>query len=303
MACNSANAVQQPVRQEEPLPNFREVLFGSRRTYQHKDTQRYRDGYPEQQQQQWDRDDPKADLNLRFHSNEVPCRPDGDFIDRIHELWRADPDLLERHPGYVQWLFPIREQGRANPEAQPLKLHEAEAIRGSAALRQRLLLSYELLLGFLGMELRSRETGEVGRAAAGHRQRYASWSPRQNQHNYLRVTRVLKCLGEVGLEHFKVPFLKHVLRELYCGELVYCFTACTEYWVGTLRVKGDREQIEQFEMELAADAWKASSLPSFICVSGSRTPRLLGAGKTGGSTGGSYDEKRGDPCGCGCLVM
>ncbi len=53
---------------------------------------------------------------------------DGDFIDQIHKTWWGDTPKLERHHGYIQWLFPIREEGM-NYESQPLQLHEIEKIK------------------------------------------------------------------------------------------------------------------------------------------------------------------------------
>ncbi len=49
----------------------------------------------------------------------------GDYIDDIHSEWFGNYTLLEDHHGYIQWLFPIREQGM-NFHAQELQLHEAK---------------------------------------------------------------------------------------------------------------------------------------------------------------------------------
>ena len=35
----------------------------------------------------------------------------------------------------------------------------------------------------------------------------------ERSHNYLRITRILKCLSELGLEHLNVGFLLHILNE------------------------------------------------------------------------------------------
>jgi hypothetical protein len=32
-------------------------------------------------------------------------------IDELHEKWWGDYEALEREHGYIQWLFPIREDG------------------------------------------------------------------------------------------------------------------------------------------------------------------------------------------------
>ena len=37
--------------------------------------------------------------------------------------WKGNYEWLERHHGYIQWLFPIRERG-LNWDAQELQPHE-----------------------------------------------------------------------------------------------------------------------------------------------------------------------------------
>jgi len=71
--------------------------------------------------------------------------------------------------------------------------------------------SYEMMLDFYGMRLKDKETGEVERAN--------NWKERFQHlnhfmHNYLRITRILKCLGEMQLEHLKAPFVQFFLHEI-----------------------------------------------------------------------------------------
>ena len=49
----------------------------------------------------------------------------GNFIDIIHKDWWGNYQLLEYNHSYIQWLFPIREQG-LNMYAEVLQPHEAE---------------------------------------------------------------------------------------------------------------------------------------------------------------------------------
>jgi hypothetical protein len=72
----------------------------------------------------------------------------GNYIDTIHEPaelggWFGDFELLEQHHGYIQWLFPIRENGM-NMRAQELQLHEAVAIRNDPKCRARVVKSYQV---------------------------------------------------------------------------------------------------------------------------------------------------------------
>lgn len=55
----------------------------------------------------------------------MQSKPRGDFIENILDTWCGNYQLLELNHGYIQWLFPIREQGM-NMYAQPLQLHELE---------------------------------------------------------------------------------------------------------------------------------------------------------------------------------
>lgn len=159
--------------------------------------------------------------NVRFYRGESRCRPDRMLIDDLHAEWATDYHRLEAAHGYIQWLFPIHEAGM-NYESQVLQQHEADVMRADPAVQARLLTSYQLMLNFYGFALANpsvrcrprsslfsltvacRVTGAVTRHVdASH------WKKRfhnlcTHSHNFLRITRISKCLGELGLEHFQV---------------------------------------------------------------------------------------------------
>ncbi|KAJ9454614.1 opioid growth factor receptor (ogfr) region protein [Diplonema papillatum] len=213
------------------------------------DTQTYRDGYPGKA------DDPSADANLRFYKGEIKTQPGRLDIFTFHRP--ADEggklgayDWLEYDHSYIQWLFPIREPG-LNPSAQELQKFEAEAISADPVLQGRFVQSYELMLDFYGMRLVDPATGTVGRSHA-FIPRYANLH--QSFHNNLRITRILKALGEVGMERYKKPFVEHVLREIFeQGHLTGCLESCINYWVPTLRSDDERTQIQQLGEQLHED--------------------------------------------------
>eukprot|EP01114_Cavostelium_apophysatum_P010669 TRINITY_DN2472_c0_g1_i1.p2 TRINITY_DN2472_c0_g1~~TRINITY_DN2472_c0_g1_i1.p2 ORF type:complete len:303 (-),score=73.20 TRINITY_DN2472_c0_g1_i1:1210-2118(-) len=201
------------------------------------DAQRYRDGYPGK------RDNPKLTTNLDFYSNKIASKPEGDTIENIHKKWFGNYSLLEVHHGYIQWLFPIREDG-LNHYAEQLQLHEAKAIREDPVLTNRVIRSYEMMLDFYGMRLVDRTTGQIERAS-NYRDRYQHLN--RSFHNYLRITRILKFLGEVGLEHYKINFVMHVLHEIYEeGQLKNCRESCIRYWGPVLRNEADRHRAVDF---------------------------------------------------------
>ncbi|XP_052270337.1 opioid growth factor receptor-like protein 1 isoform X1 [Dreissena polymorpha] len=219
-----------------------ERMFGYSWTRQaQKDTEDYRNGYPGKS------DDPEQDLNYMFYTNEIKSRPDGDYIDNIHADWWGKYNKLERHHGYIQWLFPIREQG-LNWEAQELQLHEIEKINKDKKAPRRILTSYKMMLDFYGMKLDNDQDGNIVRAD--------NWEDRfhhlnRSFHNYLRITRILKCLGEFGYERLKANFVKFVLHEGLVEEtLPNLIESCMKYWIGVLKNDDERKGMFEYYEEL-----------------------------------------------------
>eukprot|EP01063_Lacrimia_lanifica_P021996 TRINITY_DN29704_c0_g1_i1.p2 TRINITY_DN29704_c0_g1~~TRINITY_DN29704_c0_g1_i1.p2 ORF type:complete len:250 (+),score=87.53 TRINITY_DN29704_c0_g1_i1:124-873(+) len=214
------------------------------------DTQEYRDGYPGKV------DQPELTANVDFYAGRIATDPGKDPIDRFHTHKdqggrMGDYEWLEQDHSYIQWLFPIRERG-LNPRAQVLQKHEADTIAGTPALQDRFRRSYETMLDFYGMRLVDAATGAVARKdgedfLAG----YANLN--SSMHNYLRITRILKALGEVGLEHYKLPFMLHVLDEIFAeGHLTNTEDSCLKYWGQTLKGDADRAAMERRATELHA---------------------------------------------------
>lgn len=73
----------------------------------------------------------------------------------------------------------------------------------------------------------------------------------RSYHNYLRITRILKCLGEFGFEHLKKNFVKFILEEgLQKGTLSNLIDSCVKYWIGVLRDDGERYEVFDYYEEL-----------------------------------------------------
>jgi hypothetical protein len=111
----------------------------------------------------------------------------------IAEIWAWDDVLLERVHDYIQWLFPLPERSRFNPDAPCLTKAEATAFRMDTDLQARLGRSRDLMLSFYGL------AGDGGRIvrAGDFSKRAANWLTPLN-HNHLRLTRILLALGYLG---------------------------------------------------------------------------------------------------------
>ncbi|UJR27245.1 hypothetical protein I4U23_008540 [Adineta vaga] len=212
-------------------------------SYSQRDISEYRNNYPNT------RSNSKITDNLKFYTNKIPSHPDGDYIDNIHKNWYGDYRKLEFHHGYIQWLFPLQERG-LNWSAEPLQKHEIESIKQDSKALKRILKSYKMMLDFYGFELVDEKTGEI-RRSSDDSYRSCFRNLNTSSHNYLRITRILKCLGEFDYEHLKFPFLERILYESIIEDtLSNCLRSCKDYWIETLRSQDERRAIRRYAREL-----------------------------------------------------
>jgi len=215
---------------DQPLRLTRPTLVSST-LYLPRDIQLFLLNYPNQ------RPYPNHSYNLRFYRNEIPFRPHGVTIDEFHAIACENYRLLERHHAYIQWIFPIREQG-LNYASYPLQVHEAHAIRGDEECQIRLRLSFKLMLDFYGMDLDEDNPLLISRhqdlRVCG--QRYLNLM--SSCHNYLRITRILKSLCELGQDDYVPSFLLFVLAEQSQYETLdteEIKSSMDHYWVYCMR--------------------------------------------------------------------
>jgi hypothetical protein len=103
---------------------------------------------------------------------------------------------LERVHDYIQWLFPLAERSGANPTAPVLTPDAITAFREDGALRRELLESFAVMLQFYGFRL-EHDPIRIERAA-NFDERRVEWL-RSGNHNFLRLTRIMRSLTVLGL--------------------------------------------------------------------------------------------------------
>jgi len=131
----------------------------------------------------------------------------------IDDILSWDDQELELVHDYIQWLFPLRERSAYNATAPLLDEVCVQAFRSNEKLRARLRNSFSVLLKFYGFT-RKEESGQVvvSRTDAFLRKAENWLTPRN--HNFLRITRILKCLTTLGLPQDAATFEK-ALEEVY----------------------------------------------------------------------------------------
>nr|XP_013809016.1 PREDICTED: opioid growth factor receptor [Apteryx mantelli mantelli] len=227
--------------QRRGLTGKSKTFLGKRNWNAAKDLQRYRHRYPglvepenEEEEEMW---------NLSFYRNEICFLPQGLHIENLLKSWWDNYEVLEENHSYIQWLFPLREHGM-NWQARPLTCQEIEAFKKSSEVMQRFERAYQLMLRFYGITLTNQKTGELKRAE--------NWTERfQNlnrfSHNNLRITRILKCLGEMGYEHYQVHLVKFFLTETLVKEtLPNVKRSALDYFLFTIRSKRKRRELVHY---------------------------------------------------------
>lgn len=116
---------------------------------------------------------------------------------RLTELWSWDDDSLEAVHDFIQWLFPLPEPSRFNPDAPLLTAEDIATFRQDERLQANLRRSFERFLTFLG--LTPAENGEVIQGPNFAARLPDVWAA--PNHNWLRISRVLRCLRLLGLAH------------------------------------------------------------------------------------------------------
>jgi len=124
----------------------------------------------------------------------------------LEQIWQQDHEWLEKTHDYIQWLFPLSERSRFNPHAPILTEEDILVFRNSEDLRSHLTKSLKLMLDFYGLSCLEGKRGNIEiTLSPSFSQRKQIWVHWGN-HNYMRITRILKCLWLLGLENYALAF-------------------------------------------------------------------------------------------------
>ncbi|XP_068117939.1 opioid growth factor receptor-like isoform X1 [Hyperolius riggenbachi] len=210
-----------------------------------KDMHNYRCGYPNRTQQSNSTSPPSPENmpNLSFYRNQTPYEPKGLCIDALLKTLKESEDRLEEHPDCMQWLFPLREPG-LNSCAKLLTEGEFQMMKADKDVMRRFLEAYQHLLWVFGMKLLDSKTGGVT-----HAENWQKGSTRMNSysHNWLRISRILKCLGDLGYEHYQAPLVRFLLEEILCkNNLQNVKRSALDYFMFTVKNKKERQKLVHF---------------------------------------------------------
>lgn len=130
----------------------------------------------------------------------------------IEDIWAWNYEQLEDVHDYIQWLFPLKQRSRYNPDAPILDEGVIRAFRTNEQLKERLLKSLKVMLKFYGLRCNERGNADIEIAKSDeYQERKLNWIEESN-HNYLRITRILTSLTILGLESYALAFFQALDR-------------------------------------------------------------------------------------------
>jgi len=154
----------------------------------------------------------------------------------IQDLQTQTFDQLEANHDYIQWLFPLPEVSKFNSHAPTLIADDITAFQSSVTLRQTLNTSFVVMLHFYGLEMTALANTVAIKRGETWSDRSANWLTPHN-HNYLRISRILRCLVLLGCEDRSHAFLV-CLEHLYETNRRVIGDVTVRYWRNAIRVKG-----------------------------------------------------------------
>ncbi len=119
---------------------------------------------------------------------------------RLVDIWDWPFERLEATHDYIQWMFPLDTPSSVNPDAPLLTEETARAFSWDEVLRDRLQKSFAVMLRFYGLERLALPDHKlvVIRALTFSDRRHVWLTP--NNHNHLRLTRIIRSLRLLGLK-------------------------------------------------------------------------------------------------------
>ena len=256
-------------------------------SYYDGELKRYRDGHPELTDAS-----PAVFKNVDFYRGATAHPTYGSFIDDFHDVekyrgnaaattvtstWFGNYHRLEAEHSFIQHLFPIQEGAGLSSSSQRLQKHEIEIMKSDSAIRERLLRSVETMLDFYGIELDRTQADYpyLSRNLDNFVDQFANLNT--FSHNYLRITRMCKCLGDLGLEVLQQSIVNFFIVECYewwddgvegsdSSSTSTCYlknlrSSLETHWVATIR---DDEVRENFKQRIAESKSKMASAPSGV---------------------------------------
>jgi hypothetical protein len=122
---------------------------------------------------------------------------------KIDRIWIENDSYFEYCHDYIQWLFPLPEPSNFNPDAPLLTEDDITIFKANPIIHANLISSFRRFLAFLGLYYEN----EVFQCDGFDANVF-----KVPNHNWFRITRVLRSLRTLGCEKEAVAFYKYLKK-------------------------------------------------------------------------------------------
>jgi hypothetical protein len=141
----------------------------------------------------------------------------------LDSILRMDDSQFENKHDYIQIIFPLQEKSNFNSSAPLISEEEIQEFKINKEIRSNVFLSVQRFLKFLGLNIQN----ELIIFNQDWKEKSYNWLNYRN-HNYLRITRLLKFLMMIGMKDLAkniFDMLKEIytINKLKIGEETYLF--------------------------------------------------------------------------------
>lgn len=152
----------------------------------------------------------------------------------MDEILGWDDEALERVHDFIQWLFPLDEPSAFNPNAPLLSPADRDAFHQDPRLAANLRRAFTRMLAFYGFALEDASGRPMVIRAASWDVRRANWM-HANDHNHLRLTRILKSLMRLGQPELALALYERLLTEANDAGPGRISPTTIRYWKDAIR--------------------------------------------------------------------
>lgn len=140
---------------------------------------------------------------IDFYKGIVPDNKGRMLID----IWKQTPEQLEYDHDYIQWIFPLKESSMFNPDAPILSEDDIAEFNSSDQLKVNLKKSFFMMINNYGFECFYHNEKCIIEKSSNFIEKSKVWLTPTN-HNFLRITRMLKSLRILGNKECAFAFFK-----------------------------------------------------------------------------------------------
>lgn len=166
------------------------------------------------------------------------------------DLWTQTFDELEKNHDFIQWMFPLPEPSPVNPLAPLLDANTLAAAQQNNQVKQNLLRSFDTMAAFWGFT-RNDEGGVQPSAQFSIQSK--KWCC-YNDHNQLRLTRMLRCMSLIGHHDLASRTVEFLLMQIAQAGIDLNSVSSINYWIQAV------EDVD--ELELTMEDFEENSIQS-----------------------------------------